>query len=341
MSSEVAVDRHDLAELRLVDITLPTPMRLLPGLESPLISAVKLALFMMVHSPSGLACVKSCSNALRGSFVSIVGQSEDVDTRLLAPFHAIITKSRTNSVAKRKLAWVCHSMRKFEYCLSSCSESRAKSLQLIKVGQWYTICDASKTYPKSFVDFIGCEKRHHDEVSKMCPHLDVSLTDTLNSFCRKMNDHSECYAKVNFKCESANATNIWKIVNNAIQESYYKILDVSSKDAHLPPECEWAMRNIALTTTTKSTSLLSTPSTTPTTTVTSTQVHEFTVDYWQDVDQSHLYVYEPRSTTGVTTESPTMMPIYANHSPQNASGQKPTTAMCVILLCIIFLSSFW
>lgn len=60
----------------------------------------------VLHSPSGLACVRGCSNLLRGSLVSIVGPG-DLDARLLAPFHAVLAKSRNNLVAQRKLAWVC------------------------------------------------------------------------------------------------------------------------------------------------------------------------------------------------------------------------------------------
>ncbi|CAD5234779.1 unnamed protein product [Bursaphelenchus xylophilus] len=328
-----SVDRHEFVDWR-INSEVPAPMKGLIGLESPLVSAVKLALFMMVHSPSGMACVKSCSNALRGSFVSIVGQSADVDSRLLAPFHAILAKSRTNLVAQRKLAWVCHSMRKFEHCLSSCSESRAKTLQLIKVEQWYAICETSRTYPKNFGEFIGCEKRHHDEVNKFCPKLNIALTNSLDSFCRKMNDHSECYVKVGFKCKSDNATEVWKLVNNAIQRSYQKILQLSRGNV-LPPECEWAMRNIALTTRMLPTSTTTESTTEFTTELTTTteEVHEFTVDYWQDVDQSHLYVFESKMTT--TLPTPTFS---ANHSPQNAlnGGTRPQhTAFLVNLLIFL------
>ncbi|KAI6226432.1 hypothetical protein M3Y99_01293500 [Aphelenchoides fujianensis] len=194
--------------------------------------------------------------SLRGSLISIVGNGADVDSELLAPFHTVVAKSTTNLAAQRKIAWVCRSMKKFGICIQPCGESRAKALRMTTTQQWEEICAASKKEPKAFGDFIGCERRHHERALKKCPVLQVSSTTSLDSFCRRLNDYTDCYSKVPFpllvqECNGGRrglkrANNIWMVVNQAVQHSYERILELSAGHLRLPAECEWSMRNIAM-----------------------------------------------------------------------------------------------
>ncbi|KAI6205177.1 hypothetical protein M3Y94_00763100 [Aphelenchoides besseyi] len=230
----------------LPSISDQTMRTLVPSFESPIISAVKLSIFMMIHSPLGTACVRSCSDVLRGSLVSIVGNSPNVDSELMAPFHAVVAKSRTNLVAQRKIAWVCRSMKKFEICMQPCTESKTKEVHMATIEQWESICQISRKETKAFGEFIGCERRHHERALKKCPALSVSSSTSLNAFCRRLNEYTDCYSKVPFHCSSKNATQIWIVVNQAVQRSYERILQLSASHFQLPAECEWSMRNVAL-----------------------------------------------------------------------------------------------
>ncbi|KAI6191901.1 hypothetical protein M3Y97_00277800 [Aphelenchoides bicaudatus] len=316
-------------------------MKVFPIFESPIVSAVKLALFMMIHSPIGAACVQSCSNVLKSSLTSIVGPSYD---EMLSPFHSVVAKSRTNIAAQRKIAWICHSMRKFKVCLDPCTESKAKALRMITIEQWQLICEASNIYPKHFGEFIGCERRHHDKALQKCPALKISAETSLDSFCRKINDYVDCYSTVPFRCNSKNATIIWTTINGAIKQSYGRILKLTAGRLELPNECEWAMRNTDLYkhededgkvtkeeflfeslswSTTTTNAIKTTPiqrsfepfpsSGPPSTQMTSTSLthphhkhrkldtDEYNVDYWQGISEQPLM--QPLKTTTQTTQT--------------------------------------
>lgn len=52
-------------------------------------------------------CLKTCTEQFKKSLVQIIGETGASETELLAPFHSIIAKSRTNLSANRKIEWIC------------------------------------------------------------------------------------------------------------------------------------------------------------------------------------------------------------------------------------------
>uniref|UniRef100_A0A7E4ZQZ3 DUF19 domain-containing protein n=1 Tax=Panagrellus redivivus TaxID=6233 RepID=A0A7E4ZQZ3_PANRE len=198
-----------------------------------------LCIFAHVTDGSSI-CLRSCTSALRNSIVSIIGSSAESETELLAPFHSIIAKSRTNAVASRKVNWICFAVTTFDTCANKCPSTNAKAMRMATVYQWNTICNASKEAPKAFAEFVNCERKHIDKTSRLCQKVTISDNMALGEFCEKLQSYSQCYASVPFEC-SHQASEVWLRVNNAIQKSYNTILQLSSQHLRLPPECQNTM----------------------------------------------------------------------------------------------------
>uniref|UniRef100_A0A914E0N2 Uncharacterized protein n=1 Tax=Acrobeloides nanus TaxID=290746 RepID=A0A914E0N2_9BILA len=172
--------------------------------------------------------------------MSILGNSPDIDLQLLAPFHAIIGKSRSSLVATRKVSWLCYTMRRFDECAKKCPHTRSKSLKMAIVQQWNTICDASKNEPKAFNEFIGCERHHFEITSSKCTPMKITLQTPLKAFCEQLHKYAQCYMQVPFKC-SINGTEIWKQIKRSIRKSYGILLDLSAQHLNIPQDCKWSM----------------------------------------------------------------------------------------------------
>lgn len=54
-----------------------------------------------------LKCLNSCTDNFKTSMIQILGGLSHSEAELLAPFHSIIAKSRTNNAANRKIEWIC------------------------------------------------------------------------------------------------------------------------------------------------------------------------------------------------------------------------------------------
>uniref|UniRef100_A0AC34Q9A3 Chondroitin proteoglycan 4 domain-containing protein n=1 Tax=Panagrolaimus sp. JU765 TaxID=591449 RepID=A0AC34Q9A3_9BILA len=185
-------------------------------------------------------CLNLCTDNFKTSMVQILGGSSHSEAELLAPFHSIIAKSRTNSAANRKVEWICFAVKKFDECANKCPANNAKTMRMASILQWNTICNESKQNSKAFAEFVSCERHHIDKTSKKCHFMKVNEQMPLKDFCKQLVGYSHCYASVPFEC-STRATEVWLRLNHAIQKSFNVLLQLSAQHLRLPNECELTM----------------------------------------------------------------------------------------------------
>ncbi|KAI3419395.1 hypothetical protein GPALN_006640 [Globodera pallida] len=199
-------------------------------------------------------CVRNCSNAFRLSLGSILdkGGHHPNAPVVLSPLHSLILNSPNNFVVQRRTEWICNSIDKFKQCIKNCEENRLKLVELANVGHWEVVCRTLFVHPKTFSEFISCQRKHLAEVGQRCrpPILTVDEgRKLLGHFCRQMNAYAKCYRRTAQKC-TKNASMVSHRLSEAIEHSFARIQQIARGHLHIPEQCHRSVDSFSLATST-------------------------------------------------------------------------------------------
>ncbi|KHN80863.1 hypothetical protein Tcan_18882 [Toxocara canis] len=154
-------------------------------------------------------------------------------------------------------------MNRYENCLRRCDYSKAKSIRLMGNRHWTVLCEAVKT--PNFTDYVQCQQNHQEKVRSRCGLLQLPVSISLKSFCRKLLKYRTCYLQVPSNCSSA-AYKFWKAVDDMLSETHHQLLNVYAAPRRIPQQCRWKLSHFGKKH--KTPSLVPTTSTITTTTIT-------------------------------------------------------------------------
>uniref|UniRef100_A0A914H1Q2 Uncharacterized protein n=1 Tax=Globodera rostochiensis TaxID=31243 RepID=A0A914H1Q2_GLORO len=197
-------------------------------------------------------CTRNCSNAFRLSLSSILdkGSHHQNAPVVLSPLHSLILNSLNNFVVQRRTEWICNSIDKFKQCIENCEENRLKLVELANVGHWEIVCRTLFVHPKTFAEFISCQRKHLAEVGQRCRPPIPTVDDGRNSlghFCSQMNAYAKCYRRTAQKC-TKNASMVSHRLSEAIGHSFARIQQIARGHLHIPEQCHRSVDILATST---------------------------------------------------------------------------------------------
>uniref|UniRef100_A0A183C967 Uncharacterized protein n=1 Tax=Globodera pallida TaxID=36090 RepID=A0A183C967_GLOPA len=131
-----------------------------------------------------------------------------------------------------------------------CEENRLKLVELANVGHWEVVCRTLFVHPKTFSEFISCQRKHLAEVGQRCrppiPTVDEGRK-LLGHFCSQMNAYAKCYRRTAQKC-TKNASMISHRLSEAIGHSFARIQQIARGHLHIPEQCHRSVDILATST---------------------------------------------------------------------------------------------
>uniref|UniRef100_A0A158R5K7 DUF4801 domain-containing protein n=1 Tax=Syphacia muris TaxID=451379 RepID=A0A158R5K7_9BILA len=160
----------------------------------------------------------------------------DQNSTTLLSLYDILEHSDSTITAAKRVQWACSSLDDYKNCLSKCVSGRERSIRIISLLPWMVLCQ--KTNDKGFLPFISCKRSHFPKVQKKCGKIDKSSIKSTAAFCRNLSLYRRCYNRVTRNC-TKEARKIWKLVDEALVDSYEKLLWYDANRTEIPKKCLW------------------------------------------------------------------------------------------------------
>ncbi|EGT30181.1 hypothetical protein CAEBREN_17628 [Caenorhabditis brenneri] len=160
---------------------------------------------------------------------------------MLAPFHKIIASTEDNRSAHKQIRSLCTRVKSWETCVRSCSRDSARAILLSSMDQWKKFCALMRKPTRASNEYLNCERDHQQQVSKHCD-IYMPTTFTITVFCKSLEKYRDCSDRYMHRC-SDEAFLVKKAIDDAIQNSFSKVLKFATNRIRLPQRCNMYHRS--------------------------------------------------------------------------------------------------
>ncbi|EFO82773.1 hypothetical protein CRE_00260 [Caenorhabditis remanei] len=198
-------------------------------------------LLLTVISTSAQYCTAVCMTKFHKSIAEITGIGSSETTTMLAPFHKIIASTEDNRSAHKQIRSLCTRVKSWETCVRSCSRDSARAILLSSMDQWKKFCALMRKPTRASNEYLNCERDHQQQVSKHCD-VYMPTTFTITVFCKSLEKYRDCSDRYMHQC-SDEAFIVKKAIDDAIQNSFSKVLKFATNRIRLPQRCNMYHRS--------------------------------------------------------------------------------------------------